>query len=490
MEATLILGNQLFDLRHYKDFPNHVVMIEAHELCVHFKYHKHKIIHFLASMREYADELIDKGFQVTYFPLADNTPYLETLQKFVEKNKVKSLNCFEVEDKFFEAALTRFGGEQEVEILVRQSPMFMCSREEFREFLNGRKSALMNDFYIEQRKKRKILMDGDKPLGGKWNFDQANRKKIPKSSSVTKFLPPMNRGAHVKDVAGTVERFFSEHPGKTQGFWIPTNRKDYLKFFKDYLNERFELFGDYQDALDQRNPFLYHSLISPALNIGFLTPDEIVGMVKKLANKKNLNAVEGFIRQILGWREFVRGIYQNFDEIQQKENFFGHKRKLADCWYEGSTGVPPLDDALSKTFEWGYCHHIERLMVLGNLMLLLEVDPKEVYRWFMEMFVDSSDWVMGPNVFGMSQFSDGGLFATKPYISGSNYILKMGHYQKGDWSQGWDGLYWRFIDRKREILARNRRMSMMVSMYDKMDEKKKKALARAAEKLEKKLTRA
>jgi deoxyribodipyrimidine photolyase-related protein len=183
----------------------------------------------------------------------------------------------------------------------------------------------------------------------------------------------------------------------------------------------------------------------------------------------------------MGWREFVRGIYQNFSEVQDSKNFFKHERKLTKNWYEGTTGSPPVDDAIKKALKYGYCHHIERLMILSNIMLLSEIHPEQVHRWFMEMFVDSADWVMGPNVYGMGQFSDGGIFATKPYISGSNYILKMSDYKKGDWCDIWDGLFWRFVGKNSGFLAKNYRMSMMVKTFEKMDATKKKKLMATAE---------
>tara|TARA_Y100001970_G_C14089168_1_gene779025 strand:- start:495 stop:1175 length:681 start_codon:yes stop_codon:yes gene_type:complete len=212
------------------------------------------------------------------------------------------------------------------------------------------------------------------------------------------------------------------------------------------------------------------------MNIGLITPGEIINKVLKAHQKYNypLNSLEGFIRQIIGWREFIRGIYHNYDKEENSSNFWGHKRKLKKCWYDGSTGILPVDDAIKKTLRLGYNHHIERLMVLSNFMLLCEIDPRDVYRWFMEMYVDSSEWVMGPNVYGMGQFSDGGIFATKPYISGSNYILKMSDYKKGEWCKFWDGLYWNFIYKKRNFYKKNARMGFMVSTLEKMDNSKRK----------------
>jgi deoxyribodipyrimidine photolyase-related protein len=487
-QLSVILGNQLFDLGYYEDFPRDVFMAEDRGLCTHFKYHKHKIIHFLASMRTYTKSLKERGFRPLYHQLDKTKGFLEELEKIVKKHKVQEIHIFEIEDKFFEDELLSKFQKWNVKVKIYESPMFMCSRQEFRDYLEGVNKPLLNNFYIEQRKRHGILMHKGSPVGGQWNFDQDNRKKIPASFSVTDFLPPTISTPIVEEVKKLVDKHFSDHPGDSKNFWIPVDRDSSLKWFHSYLKERFKYFGDFQDSLDQRNPFLYHSIISPLINIGFLTPLEVVKEVETLATKDNLNAVEGFIRQVMGWREFIRGIYQSCDEFQQKENFFNHKAKLRPCWYKGNTGIPPLDDAIKKSLKWGYAHHIERLMVLGNLMLLLEVDPKEVYKWFMEMFVDSSDWVMGPNVFGMSQFSDGGIFATKPYMSGSNYIFKMSSYKKDpSWSLGWDGLYWRFIDRKREFLQKNHRLNMMVKMYDKMDATKRNTILKEASKLEKKL---
>lgn len=202
-----------------------------------------------------------------------------------------------------------------------------------------------------------------------------------------------------------------------------------------------------------------------------------------------MNSLEGFIRQVIGWREFIRGIYQTYSEKQDATNFWGHQRKLKDCWYQGNTGIEPLDDVIHKTQKYAYAHHIERLMVVGSLMLLLQVHPHEAHHWFMEMFIDSSDWVMGPNVYGMALFSDGGIFATKPYFCGSNYYRKMGPYKGGDWQDGIDGLYWGFIDRNRPFFLKNPRMSMMVKTFDKMDPAKKKKILAAAEVLREQTTR-
>ena len=254
---------------------------------------------------------------------------------------------------------------------------------------------------------------------------------------------------------------------------------------------RLKGFGPYEDALAPESDFVYHSVLTPFLNTGLLTPREVIDATLSFTKTRRLplQSVEGFLRQIIGWREFIHGIYRNFSEKQEAANFWGHHRRLSETWYMGGSGIPQLDRTLEKVLRCGYCHHIERLMVLGNLMLLLEVNPREAYRWFMEMFIDSSDWVMVPNLYGMALFSDGGVFATRPYICGSNYWRTMSGERAGAWCDGIDGLYWDFIDRHRDFFLGNRRLAMMVRMRDRMDKDKLRRLRNAADGLRQKLTR-
>ncbi|MEM9483465.1 MAG: FAD-binding domain-containing protein, partial [Cyanobacteria bacterium P01_F01_bin.116] len=273
-------------------------------------------------------------------------------------------------------------------------------------------------------------------------------------------------------------------------FWLPTTREQSLAWLEQFLEQRFQNFGAYEDAITSRSDIVYHSVLSPMLNMGLVTPTEVIERATAFAEENDipLNSLEGFVRQIIGWREFIRGIYQNYSERQDTENFFEHHRKLKPCWYDASTGIPPLDDAIQKAVRLGYSHHIERLMIIGNIMLMCAVDPREVHRWFMEMYVDSSDWVMGPNVYGMGQFSDGGIFATKPYICGSNYLLKMSDYKKGPWCDAIDGLYWQFIDTHRPFFKKNYRMSAIIGNLDRMDVERKTRIYSAADKFRERVT--
>ena len=231
-------------------------------------------------------------------------------------------------------------------------------------------------------------------------------------------------------------------------------------------------FGVYEDAIVKENSILNHSVLSPMMNVGLITAKEVITNCLAYAkdNDVPINSVEGFVRQIIGWREFIRGVYEVKGSEERTTNFWNFKNKIPPSFYDGTTGIDPIDQTIKKLLQTGYCHHIERLMILGNFMLLCEFDPDEVYRWFMELFIDAYDWVMVTNIYGMSQFADGGLMATKPYISGSNYLMKMSNYKKGEWQSVWDGLFWRFMHTHREFFLSNPRLGMLVRMFDKMPE--------------------
>jgi deoxyribodipyrimidine photolyase-related protein len=490
--VTLILGNQLFAPKHYRPFKEgYFFMAEDHELCTHFRYHKHKILLFLIAMRRYRDELQEEDFNIHYeeFPKTNSgskkASFTERLSRYIEDNGIQKLRVFEIEDKFFEDKIIKLTKKLKIELEVMQSPFFMVTREKFKTYLGSVKSPFMKTFYERLRKKTGILMDSNgKPTGGKYSYDSENRNKLPKDLDPPPLIfPKPDKTPHFKEVSEIIEKNFSDHPGECSDFWLATTRKEALKVFNRFLNERLSGFGTYQDSITNRSDFLYHSVVSPYINMGLILPEEAISSVEKAYKKDKapLNSCEGFIRQVLGWREFVRGIYQEFDEQQQVDNFFDHKVELSPSWYEATTGIPPLDDAISKANKTGYNHHIERLMVVSNLMLLCQINPQEVYKWFMEMFVDSSDWVMGPNVFGMGQFSDGGIFATKPYICGSNYLLKMSDYKKGPWCDVVDGLYWQFIERNLTFFEGNPRLGMMARTFKKMGEERKETIYQAAD---------
>ena len=452
-----------------------------------YRYHKVRLLHQFVSMREFRDELLATGILVDYFNLEESIGFnfFDRIEQVLTKYGIDSLQVPEIPDAAFKERLGSWAEQKKFKLSFLPTPQFLVSRAYFKSYLLKYKKPFMKNFYEGVRKEYKILVSKDlAPLGGKWSFDSENRKKLPKSIEVPKLLR-FSESRHLQSVLSLVQEYFSTHPGELpkEGLWLPTRRSEALEFLRHFLNTKFREFGPYEDAIDPRDDFLFHSTISPLLNIGFLNPGEVLDQSVLYAKKHRvpIESLEGWVRQILGWREFVNGIHQNFHEVESSRNFFNHHRKMKPCWYEGSTGLPPVDDAIKKANRLGYNHHIERLMVLSNVMLLTELCPKEVHQWFMEMYVDSYEWVMGPNVFGMGQFSDGGVFATKPYLSGSNYILKMSSYPKGDWCEIWDGLYWGFIHTHSDFFAKNPRLSMMSALLYKMDAKKKERLLGLAE---------
>jgi deoxyribodipyrimidine photolyase-related protein len=459
-------------------------MAEDFELCTYEKHHKHKLILFLSSMRKYSSELKSKKFNVTYYQFNKkniNLTYEDKLSEFIKSKNISEINMFEVEDKFFEKRILRFCKKNNIKISFLDSPMFLNTRSDFKKYLSKVKKPFMATYYKQQRIEKNILMNGDKPIGEKWSFDEENRKKIPDNILIPS-MPNFTEDADVKDVKKTVDDFFPNHPGNVSSYWLGSSRKDALKALDVFIKDKIINFGDYEDAVKKNSPFLLHSVLSPYLNVGLITPKEIIKKILDTGKNKKipLNSLEGFIRQVIGWREFMRGIYQNYDDKLENTNFFNHQRKLTDDWYNGTTGIDPIDDAIKDVNKYGYAHHIIRLMHLSNVMTLSQLHPKEIYKWFMEMFVDSSDWVMSPNVFGMGTFSDGGIFSTKPYICGSNYIIKMSNYKKGNWSDIVDGLYWNFIHTNKDILAKNPRMGMVMMSYRKLKEDRKDYLLKIA----------
>ena len=485
MKLFVILGNQLFNPIYLKDYSDHkFVMYEDFGLCTYEKHHKLKILLFLSAMRSYRDELKLKKFKIDYFTTENDfkVSYEKKLEKYIKNNKVKEITLFEIEDKFFEKKILLLFKKLQLKINILETPMFLTSRKDFKNYLEKNKRPFMANFYKINRIKLNLLVSDDgKPRNGKWSFDEDNRKKLPKDIKI----PEISKIKETKNtlvIKKFIDSNFTDHPGDTKNFWFPTTRIDANKWLDEFLKERIKLFGDYEDAVTEKSNTVFHSALSPLINLGLITPEEIITKIKKIENKIPMNSLEGYISQIIGWREFMRGIYQNYDERLEKTNFFNHKRKMKSNWYKGNTGLPPLDHAISNAVNYGWSHHIERLMILANIMNLCEINPKQVYKWFMEMFVDSSDWVMSPNVYGMGLFSDGGIFATKPYICGSSYFLKMMHFKKGPWCDVMDGLYWRFIDKNKKFFSKNPRLAMMVRVSEKMNQERKVRILKAADK--------
>ena len=483
----LLLGNQLFPVARLRSWQGTLFfMAEDYATCRYLRHHKHKLVLTLAAMRSHADLLRAEGFRVDYVPLgeeANRQSFTEKLRGLLSRTGFTELIHFEVEDRAMERRLEAFARRYGIRRTVVPSPMFIVGRDDFAGWFASAKQPRMADFYRWQRREQGILVDGaGRPQGGKWSFDAANRKALPAAVPVPD-LPSVRPTRHVKAVARLVDELFPDHPGRVTDFWLPTSRSQALDWLKDFLEQRFSCFGEYEDALTTRSDAVFHSALSPLLNVGLLTPREVLSRALSFADDERitLNSVEGFVRQIAGWREFVRGVYHHAGARQARSNFWGHQRGLTSDWYEGTTGLVPLDHVIGKARRLGWAHHIERLMIAGNLMVLAEIEPRQAYRWFMELFADSAHWVMTPNVYGMALFADGGLITTKPYICGSNYIMRMGDYPRGPWTDVVDGLFWRFVAKHRTYFARQPRLHMLLANLDRMPAERRRRLQRKAE---------
>jgi len=488
-DLLLILGNQLFPIEHIKKTKvKKVFMAEDFGLTTYHKHHKLKILMFLWAMRQYRDELVENGYTVYYYSIEDKNfkiSYEDKLLAAIKKYKIEKINYFEIEDHFFEDNFNKFIIKNKIKTKLIQNPMFLLSRAKFVEFAHTQKNLIrMASFYQKMRIKMSILIDENtKPIGGKWSYDEENRKKIPQNINIPE-KPSLTNKNDINDLKNKINLIFKDHPGSADYLWMPTNRQEALKWMDKFFKTKFHNFGIYEDAIIDNNNFLFHSALSPIVNMGLLTPDEIIQKAVNFSKQESvpLNSLEGFIRQIIGWREFIRGIYHYKGREEKKSNFWQHNRRLTSDWYEGTTGIIPLDDVIKDCLKYGYTHHIPRLMIVCNIMNLCRIHPDEIYKWFMEMFVDSSDWVMVPNVYGMGTFADGGIFATKPYSCGSNYILKMSNYKRGDWCEIVDGLYWKFMSDNLSFFKSNHRLSILVRSLDKMNKVKKDIIFQKATK--------
>ncbi len=481
-ELILVLGDQLFEGLPGMPDGVPVMMHEDAGLATRWRHHQQKLVLFFSAMRHFAASLDREVLcsQIT----ESNGSMVERLSALAPER----VWVYEPADAFFLRDMLRpWAASLGVELVVVPNPMFLTSLSDWEAYAGRSNRRLMGDFYQLQRRRLGILVEDGEPTGGRWSFDEDNRKALPKS-----VLPPPVGGFEpdevTREVITEVSGMFGEHPGRAADFDYAVTHADARAALKEFLSERLARFGDYEDAIPKRERTLFHSILTPYLNTGLLTPAEVVAAALATPGVP-LNSLEGFVRQVIGWREFIFWIgRERLDAYESEPNFFGHTRRLKPCWYDGTTGLLPLDTVIQRTERYAWCHHIERLMVLGSAMLMCEVDPQESYRWFMEMFIDSADWVMAPNVLGMSQFADGGVFATKPYLSGSAYIVKMSDYPKGEWCDVWDGLYWRFTDRHLDFFASNHRMSMMVGGLARLDPARRERIFGAAERFIERVT--
>ncbi|MFT7344903.1 MAG: deoxyribodipyrimidine photolyase-related protein [Lentimonas sp.] len=454
-------------------------MVEEYLFFKQYPFHKQKIAFHRATMKRYAYFLQqEKHFEVNYIDSITDISDIRLLISELKRQGVGLINYIDPTDNWLQKRLTEACRENGINSKQFHSPLFLNTKAELYNFFReDKKKYHQTTFYTEQRKKQNILIEEDgKPTGGKWTFDLENRKKYPAKKIPPAILFPVVDD-YFEEAKNYVETHFADNLGSlTKQSLYPTNFEATKSWLHQFFEHRFMEFGIYEDAIVEENSRLNHSILSPMLNVGLITPKEVITRCLIYAKDNNvpINSTEGFVRQIIGWREFIRGVYEARGSEERTTNFWNFKKKIPASFYDGTTGIVPIDETIKKVLQTGYCNHIERLMVLGNFMLLCEFDPDEVYRWFMELFIDAYDWVMVTNIYGMSQFADGGLMASKPYISGSNYLMKMSNYKKGEWQNVWDGLFWRFMHTHRDFFLSNPRLGMLVRMFDKMPEETQK----------------
>ncbi|MEI7734774.1 MAG: cryptochrome/photolyase family protein [Ferruginibacter sp.] len=473
--VTIIFPHQLYQYHPALHKDRVVYLVEEGLFFRQYNFHQQKLVLHRASMQFYQDWLQQNGYTINYIETTEKENDCRQLLAALSLKGITDIHIAAVTDNWLLKRLQQSCSKNNMVLHVYDTTNFLTSIRSATDYFSTKKNYFQTDFYIWQRKQRSILLDqAGKPLGGKWTFDADNRQRFPKNEKAPVLeLPATNK--YVEEARQYIQKNFADNYGAAYSPCLfAVTFADAEKWLDDFLQHRFEKFGVYEDAIVSAETVLNHSVLTPMLNIGLLQPQLIIDKAMRAADTYNipLNSAEGFIRQIIGWREFIRIVYEREGSKQRTTNYWKFKRRIPACFWTGETGIAPIDITIKKVLQTGYCHHIERLMVLGNFMLLCEFDPDEVYRWFMEMFIDAYDWVMVPNVYGMTQFADGGLMTTKPYISGSNYLMKMSDYAKGDWQAVWDGLFWRFMHVHRSFFLQNPRLGMLITTFDKMSSEK------------------
>ena len=470
-KVALIFPHQLFQKNPLFDVADEFYVIEEFLFFRQYAFHKQKLVLHRASMQFYCDYLKGLGKTANYVESSKPTSDISKLIPFLSDKGISDIAYIDPTDCWLEKRLKKAAHRKNLGLHELESRLFINSRKDNQDFFRqDKRKFFQTTFYKAQRQRLNVLIDDGDPVGGKWSYDIDNRIRYPKTLTPPAVAWP-ELTAYFTEARDYVQTNFPLNPGEVFDYPLyPITFSGSKKWFTDFLHNRFYAFGPYEDAMVSNEGILHHSVLTPMLNIGLISPNDIIDEALEFATNHDIpiNSVEGFIRQIIGWREFIRGVYEASGSIERTTNFWNFDRKIPPSFYTGKTGIYPVDNVIKKVLKTGYCHHIERLMVLGNFMVLCEFDPDEVYRWFMELFIDSYDWVMVPNVYGMSQFADGGLMSTKPYISSSNYLMKMSDFPKGEWQKVWDGLFWRFMHVHRDFFSGNPRLSMLVRSLDRM----------------------
>ena len=494
--SILILPDQLSE-RHVallsaKKGRDRLLFVESRQTFGKLPYHRHRLMLLLSAMRHYAAEREAEGWDVEYHRLENSADVRSVLEAHCRHHKPLSLLVAQPNNYDEQLALKMLEGKLTVPLTIVPTTQFLCTREDFLEMAGGKKRLLMETFYREMRRRTGLLMeaeDASKPLGGQWNYDQENRATFADWKKANMPRPKkslrLEQDEITRDVARELEMIYPDAPGKAADFALPVTRKEALDSLREFIDSRLPEFGTWQDLMVSEDGDLFHSILSPMLNIGLLDPMECALAAEKSckAGKAPLHAVEGFIRQVIGWREFVNGVYWLKMPEYASVNGLNATRSLPEFFYSGETSMNCLSTALRETLDRGFNHHIQRLMILGNFLLMAGVNPQEALRWFNEMYVDAHDWVMAANVLGMALHADGGYMATKPYAASGAYVSKMSNYcsscsfspsiKSGKGACPLNLLYWNFFETHQDLLIRNPRTAMPVRSWQKRDAKER-----------------
>ena len=499
-ELVLVLGDQLsFDSPALADFDSaqdSVLMIEASGEATVVWSHKARIAIFLSAMRHFANGLAARGWSFDYVQLDDPGPadFAGRLRAALQRHRPKTLRVIEPGEWRMLQMIEDNCKKEGISLKLIDDTHFMCSRHEFAQWAKGKKELRLEFFYRVMRRQYGVLMEGAEPVGGQWNFDAENRSAYPKRSGPGAIPPPawFEPDPVTREVLALVEKHFPDHPGQLDQFGWPVNREQALHALEVFVEHRLAQFGTYQDAMWTDTPMGWHSLLSAALNLHLLDPREVIAAAETAYNegRVSLESAEGFIRQILGWREFIRGMYWLDMPGLKEANHFGHQRALPGWFWTGETHMACMRDSLKQTLALGYAHHIQRLMVIGNFATLAELLPQQVTDWFLAIYVDAIEWVELPNTAGMALHACGSRFTSKPYVASGAYIGRQSNYcagcrydpaqRTGDSACPYTTLYWHFIARHEKTLAGNPRTALMAKNLQKLSSEEKAGIAKRA----------
>lgn len=474
-------------------------MAECDYEITYVKTHKAKILFFLSAMRHFRQSLEEHGYSIRYHKLSDSRSedkghtFTEILEKDLKEIEAEKILMTKPGDFRVLKEFEDFFGENDIKYEIHKEEHFITSPKDFHKYAEGKKNLLLENYYRQLRKDSGYMKASEKkPEGGEWNFDKENRKSLDKEAVSEIPEPKMFKADSLtKEVIELINNRYQDHPGSVDNFYLPVTRDDALDFLQDFIDKRAEKFGKYQDALWKNERLLYHSRLSALLNVKLLNPKEVMDAVMEVWHEEKIpvNSAEGFLRQVLGWREFIRGVYWEKMPDYADKNHLEAELDLPEFYWNGKTHMACFQDAMENILENGYAHHIQRLMILGLFALLYGADPYEFHEWHMAMYIDAIDWVSLPNTLGMSQYADGGVVGTKPYTASANYINKMSNYcsdcrykytkHHGENACPFNVFYYDFLERHKDKLEKLSRMRFQINNLEKKGDELEKILEQA-----------